>query len=105
MTQPKEGLVKLLGRVFDDLQQVDDPVEHARKKQEFIFHMADWVDDLKELASLYENPDPHESEASKLIAGFLYHVIPHLNAAGRLALDRIPDAFKKSNVSEREMPK
>ena len=28
-----------------------------------------------------------------VIIGALYHVIPHLNAAGRILLEEIPDAF------------
>jgi len=95
MTQEKASVVKLLGQVFDELQETDDQNEHARRKQEFVFHMTDWIDDLQGLASLYENPEKYESEASKIIAGFLYHVIPHLRAAGRLLLDRIPDAFEQ----------
>lgn len=96
MLEVKAALIKRLEQIFDDLQETDDPIEHARKKKEFVFHMTDWVEDLQNLTSLYEYPDRHESEGSKIIAGFLYHVIPHLKVAGRLALDEIPDAFKDS---------
>ena len=85
---------KLLSRIFDELQKIDDPEEHARRRQDFVFHMTDWQDDLGEMAELYGNPDKHESDASKIIAGFLYHAIPHLNAAGHLLLDTIPDPFR-----------
>jgi hypothetical protein len=56
--------------------------------------MTDWLGDLKELNALYTHPEKADlHEATVLIIGFLYHVIPHLNAAGRLLLDHISDPF------------
>jgi hypothetical protein len=54
--------------------------------------MTDWSKDLGQLAALYKNPEKFtKAEASQVVSGFLYHVIPHLTAAGRLLLDYSPD--------------
>lgn len=95
MKTERSKIEKLLTRVFDELQKIDAAEEHMRSRQDFVFHMIDWKDDLDELVELYTNPDKHSSDASKIIAGFLYHVIPHLNAAGRLLLDTLPDPFEE----------
>ena len=84
---------ELLGQIFDELQTVEDGEKYAETKQQFIFHMTDWIDDLQNLIELYGQPEQPQGNAAQTIAGFLYHVIPHLNAAGRLLLDRIPDPF------------
>lgn len=88
---------ELLGHVFDELQTVEDREKYAEVKQQFIFHMTDWIDDLQNLIELYDQPEQPKGKAAQAIAGFLYHVIPHLNAAGRLLLDRIPDPFIKKD--------
>jgi hypothetical protein len=92
----KQAQIKeLLGAVFDELQTVEDAETYQEIKDEFIFHMTDWLMDLQALMELYEQPEQSKDKAASTISGFLYHVIPHLNAAGRLLLDRIPDPFKK----------
>jgi hypothetical protein len=95
MTLNKHGIEELLSQVFDDFQRVDDPAEHTRRKQEFILHMTDWASELEKMAGLYRNPHQQGPDAGKIVAGFLYHAIPHLNTAGRLLLDRIPDPFSE----------
>jgi hypothetical protein len=94
-------LEQLLGRVFDSaregLREILDPQEYEKRRHDFIFHMADWKDDLERLADLYNHPERRDEDAaSTLVIGFLYHVIPHLNAAGRLLLDEIGDPFSQS---------
>jgi hypothetical protein len=70
------------------------PEEYQRQRHDFAFHMTDWLTDLKELNELYAHPEKAELDKATIsIIGILYHVIPHLNAAGRLLLDTIPDAF------------
>jgi hypothetical protein len=103
-------LEQLLGAVFDRFREGEDPAVFAKNREEFIFHMTDWLNDLEELTDLYRNPGKHKaSKASTLVGGFLYHVIPHLKAAGRLLLDEIPDAFEpkareKSKPAKRITP-
>jgi hypothetical protein len=98
-------LEQLLGRVFDGaregLREDLDPEEYEKRKHDFIFHMTDWKDDLERLAALFNNPDPQgEEAASVLLIGFLYHAVPHLNAAGRLLLDDIGDPFSQAKGRE-----
>ena len=97
ITWPSKELRKLLGSIYHQYQKLDDPKANATAKQDFIFHMTDWLDDLRRLSAIYENPAKFDREsAGCAVAGFLYHVIPHLKAAGRLLLDDIPDAFENA---------
>ncbi len=91
-------LEHLLGQVFDsmreDLRKDLGHADYEQQRRDFIFHMTDWSDDLAAIDKLFEGESASSEElASKVIVGFLYHAIPHLNAAGRLLLDTIPDAF------------
>lgn len=91
-------LEQLLGQVFDGardgLRDSLDSQEYERRKHDFVFHMTDWSRDLEQLTALFHQPDRlDEDSASALVIGFLYHVVPHLNAAGRLLLDEIVDPF------------
>ena len=96
------NLEKLLGAVFSSFttaQRHEDSVSHAKHRRDFIFHMTDWKDDLDRLAELYQNPENFDKkQASQIVAGFLYHVIPHLQEAGRLMLEYDPgDVFAESS--------
>lgn len=89
-------LKKLLAHTFDTFAEEKDPSEYARKKADFVFHMRDWNSDLEMLAQIYEHPDRFDKKTGRqFIFGFLVHVIPHLNAAGRLMLGEIVDPFAK----------
>jgi hypothetical protein len=94
-------LEHLLGQVFDGAREGDretlDAEEYERRRHDFVFHMTDWRDDLERLADLFRHPEQQDEEsASVFLIGFLYHVIPHLNAAGRLLLDEIGDPFSQT---------
>lgn len=86
----------LMGQVYDELQSIDDQADTEAKRQ-FVFHMTDWLNDLESLVKLYEEGGMRKDKATQTVASFLYHVIPHLNAAGRLLLDYIPDPFQRDN--------
>jgi hypothetical protein len=91
-------LEQLLTRVFEGasegLRDELDSEEYEKRKHDFVFHMTDWIGDLEQLVDLFRNPDQEDEEAaSKVVLGFLYHVVPHLNAAGRLLLDDVGDPF------------
>ena len=95
---PVSKIEQLLGQVFDEaregLRETLDPEEYERRRHEFIFHMTDWREELEQLVELFKHPEQQDQEsASVFLIGFLYHVIPHLNAAGRLLLDEIGDPF------------
>ena len=98
-------LEQLLSRVFEGaregLREDLDPDEYEKRKHDFIFHMTDWKDDLGQLAALFHRPDLRDEEAaSALLIGFLYHAVPHLNAAARLLLDDIGDPFTQTKGRE-----
>src|SRR5439155_8797625 len=94
LADPK--LRKLLGKVFDlmrgDERKAGDQDAYKTHRLDFVFHMTDWLKDLEELRELYEHPEKNTpEEASTRVIGFLVHVLPHLNAAGRLLLDEVSD--------------
>lgn len=91
-------LESLLGKVFDScregLSEELSPADYAERRHDFVFHMTDWLSDLAGYADLVQHPEnSKKADATHFLIGFLYHVIPHLNAAGRLLLDEIPDPF------------
>ena len=91
-------LEQVIASVFDGATECSPSdighAEYEKRQHEFIFHMTDWRKDLQELSNMFQNPDKYDEEvASALIIGFLYHVIPHINAAGRLLLGKVPDPF------------
>lgn len=92
----------LLGQVYDELQSIDDKAANIEARRQFIFHMTDWLDDLKSLIKLFEEGELGKGQSAQTVAGIFYHIIPHLNAAGRLLLDHIPDPFLKELPSPPE---
>ena len=81
-SQREEWKEKLTGQEFD------------RLRHEFIFHMTDWLSDLQQFAAWVKHPESlDDNAASALVMGFLYHVVPHISAAGRLLIGRIDDPF------------
>src|SRR5437879_4310962 len=93
-TMKKLTVEELLGETFDAFRDVEDSADHAKRKADFVFHMTDWMSDLETLAALYKRPNMMDQKAAQqFIFGFLVHVIPHLNAAGRMMLDEISDPF------------
>lgn len=92
------ALKKLLGEVFDaareGLREGLDDATYQERRREFVFHMSDWLSDLEGVRMLFQRPEKADpDEACTFLIGFLYHVVPHLNAAGRLLLDEIRDPF------------
>jgi hypothetical protein len=89
-------MAKVFDAVFEEEREGADPAEYERRRQDFAFHMTDWAGELEQMAALQRNLEQSDpEEAATFIIGFLYHVVPHLNAAGRLLLDEIPDPFAK----------
>jgi len=102
--QPDPKLLRLLEKVYDSFQeeQRDElpAEEYDRRRFDFAFHMTDWLSDLKGYSKLVEEPGSFKTDdATHFLIGFLYHVVPHLNAAGRLLLDRIPDPFVEPQLA------
>jgi hypothetical protein len=95
-----EKFENLMTRIFEDhredVREDLGQAEFERQRFDFAFHMSDWASDLEQMADLLRDPDRIDfEEASTFVIGFLYHVVPHLNAAGRLLLDEIRDPFAK----------
>jgi len=91
---PTPALENLLARVFDYYQEAEDSRCHAERRREFVFHMTDWLNDLQDLQELYSRPEKADAKSASLfLHGFLIHVVPHLNAAGRLLVGEIRDPF------------
>src|SRR5438067_12126288 len=78
-------LKKVLGKVYDAYQRLEDPVLNAACREDFVFHMTDWLGDLQRLSKLYDHPKSAKSVAADdVVFGFLIHALPHLMTAGRL---------------------
>ncbi len=92
-----DDLGKFLGRIFDGAMEGAEGIkadEYAQRRRDFVFHMTDVKSDLEKLTKLFNDPNHKDQNAAvTLVIGFLYHVTPHLNAAGKLLLDEIPDHF------------
>ncbi len=104
--QPGPKLIRLLQSTYNRYQRLDDPTVNAKVRQDFVFHMTDWIDDLERLSDVYKQPDKMDRKtAEEVVAGFLIHVISHLMEAGRLLLDYEPgfifDSPKPKAVDQR----
>jgi len=96
-THVEEALGKVFDTLREELRRELSPAEYQRQKNDFIFHMLDWKDDVDRFARWLDNPDATDAEdSSTFVVSFLMHVAPHLNAAGRLLLDKIEDPFASS---------
>ena len=107
MSIVERDLPLALGRAFDaarDGLREDVPAaEYERRRRDFVFHLTDCLDDLEGLSSWLRDPQrDDDDEAVSELVGMLYHIIPHLNAAGRLLLDEISDPFAGTKSSPRE---
>jgi hypothetical protein len=96
-------LERLLEKVYDGaregLRKAEDPAAYKKLRHDFVFHMTDWITDLEKLHELYQHPEKADPKKTcTFIIGLLYHVIPHLNAAGRLLLDEVRDPFVEPTV-------
>jgi hypothetical protein len=97
VSKSTSSLERKLSAIYGLYQRVDGGKASSRRRQHFVFNMMDWAEDLERLAALYKNPEKFDKKAAgEIVAGFLYHALPHLSAAGRLLLDFSPgDLFKE----------
>jgi hypothetical protein len=107
-TTKASDLNLLLGKVFDEarsglraeLEKKGRSADYESLKHDFIFHMTDWAEDLARFHAMREAPEVWPTEqATTFLVGFLYHVIPHLNAAGRLLVDEVRDTFADDDTA------
>jgi hypothetical protein len=95
---PQPELTKLLGKVYDSMRRDErksvDRETYQRLRFDFVFHMTDWLNDIHRINDLYSHPERFSThDATTQVIAILVHVIPHLNAAGRLLLDEVSDPF------------
>ena len=88
----EEALFKAFKSLELDNQSIDDAV----------FHMTDWLNDLKEWNQFCENPESLDPEAlADLAMNFLVHVPAHVAAASKLVTGLpVSDIFGIDATSE-----
>ena len=88
----EEALVQAFKNLELDEQSIDDAV----------FHMTDWLSDLKEWNEFCENPGSLNPEKlSELVMGFLIHVPSHVAAASKIVTGLpVSDIFGIDATSE-----
>jgi len=94
-------LTDLLGQVFDrewkGVSKSWGKEKYDRLRHSFIFHMTDWLGDLKKLTAVMEHPqDTNPKAAWDAIFGFMIHAMPHLHGAARLMQFEIGDPFTET---------
>ena len=88
----EEALVKAFKSLELNNQEIDDAV----------FHMTDWLSDLKEWNKFCENPNSlNPEQLSELAMSFLVHVPAHVAAASKIVTGLpVTDAFGVGATSE-----
>lgn len=82
-----------LRAIYCEMQTCRTP-DDFKKQDDFAFHIIECMEDMNGISSMLSEIADSKHAAEKLI-GFLYHVVPHLNAAARLLLDKVPDTFSQ----------
>jgi len=81
---PSPDLRRALTSVYNRYQKLPDRVANAQCREDFVFHMTDWLRDLERLKNCYDHPKTTKDSAGDVVYGFLLHALPHLMEAGRL---------------------
>ncbi len=88
---------ELLERVFDRFNKRSwkgSAARYEKARFDFAFHMLDWRKDMEELQELFRHPEKEDLQlAAQKIFGFLIHVIPHLDTAGKLLVGKVSNPF------------
>ena len=101
----RSELRRLLTRIYDTYQKLDDPAANKACREAFVFHMTDWEGNLRALAELYEHPERFsKADAKRIVSVFLYHATHHVMEAARLMLDYEPGYFFDSPKPKKEEP-
>jgi hypothetical protein len=100
----QDALKDQLTVAFEELADRAQP-DFGERQQDFVFHMLDWKDDLRNLATLYSEPERFTAaQASSIVQAFLYHAVSHAVAAARLT-NHFLDAFKGEHAREESQEK
>jgi len=93
MTETK-NVEQLLARAFERCKTGRRTKKFRREQADFVFHMTDWLCDLEELYDMLHKPESWDPEkASEFLIGFFYHVVPHIETAGKLLVGNIRNPF------------
>lgn len=73
-----------------------------KEQQDIVFHMTDWIDDLKQWVEFCQNPSAmSNNEVEKVLTNFLIHVPNHIAAASKLMLNiPVRDIFEVGATEE-----
>jgi len=75
----------LIPRLADAFKGLTGHSSAHQRATDFCFHMADWKQDLIELAEVMNHPESVSDERfEEVILGFLIHASGHINAATKL---------------------
>jgi hypothetical protein len=87
------SLEKHLLSCFKDMADCKVNNNFEKDRDSFVFHMTDWVEDLKSLHRLYSMPSEVSAEESKeALQALLFHTLPHLLAAAEI-YDDAPEIY------------
>jgi hypothetical protein len=102
---PSSELEQLLRTVYDRFQKLTDSKKNAKARDDFVFHMTDWIKDFEDLAAVYACPQDFDAKTGgDIVYSFLIHALGHLMAAGRILMDELCDPFatEASGVTSKE---
>jgi hypothetical protein len=92
-----DSIRRNLERAFRPRWAGEPVAVYRRKRQDFAFHMTDWIDDLELLIKAYQSPTRfRRSEWEGVINGFVVHVAGHLVEAARAYDDEWRSQFDSS---------
>lgn len=81
---------------------VEQGYEPGDRRDQIVFHMTDWLDDLARWAEICEKPEKFDAgHIEKVLTGFLLHVPNHVAAASKLMLDvPVADVFNVASTGD-----
>lgn len=83
MNPKTELAAQAINRIFENSGAYSE-----QQVKEIVFHLTDWVDDLKPLADFLKDPTKcGDDEAMQIIIRFLAHAPDHLKIAAEIVLD------------------
>lgn len=82
----------------------DDNNLSIDQKRDIIFHMVDWLDDLKQWSNFCQDPSQYSSDdVQSLLTYILCHIPEHIAAAAKLLINQpIRDIFEVGVTTEDE---
>jgi hypothetical protein len=80
----RKKILEMLHKLFVEYYDEEKPGD----SKDFAFHMADWVNDLEDLHSLYGNPSKYtDKEQFQIVHSFVSHAGSHIKEAIKIMGD------------------